>query len=121
MQEDIAANDKWLEETKQEYLAEEAMAKEIAEAAKAWKEKWPNYCQSCWGRGGFPVYNYPHAPDDYDPCEALPLNTCHRCGQAGLQPEDPEYNNPQEDAFIGPCSFCGWNMGKNIDDACPEM
>ena len=93
--------DSWISE-----LQDEAEAREIerweARAAvhnELWIKQWPNYCKACNGSGGKRIYNYPHAPDDFEFCTALDTQMCHRCGAAGLT-EDSE----------GPCTHCGWNF-----------
>lgn len=112
-------NDAWLAELAIQEEQERQAYAQMQQATTEWKTKYPNYCTNCGGWGGFVTRNYPHAPDDFDPCEALPGNACHRCGELGLHPEDPEFSNPHEDCFIGPCSNCGWT-GTNLGDGCPE-
>lgn len=83
--------------------------------AEEWKAKWPNHCPECCGTGG-DVSAYDPSPSgvalspgymyDFDPCEAC-METCPRCGQ----PMDKEND--------APCPSCGWNWGKNPDDASP--
>jgi len=70
----------------------------VAKAAEEWGAKWPAHCKCCGGWGGAVQRNYPHAPDDFDPCTGIPDGMCHRCGAYGLT-DDSE----------GPCNKCGWN------------
>jgi len=75
------------------------------EAAKSWRDLWPNHCKHCGGWGGAIYPDTRHEPGGFDICEALPAEKCHRCGQDGLN-EDSE----------GPCTVCGWNY----DDGEPQ-
>ena len=47
-----------------------------------------------------------YEPPDDEPCEALEIGVCHRCGKPGLDAETGE----------GPCKYCGWDY----DDGLPE-
>ena len=79
----------------------------IAQEQDKWKKECPNYCKVCWGWGGRVARNYPHAPDDFDACEAIEDYTvCHRCGKNGMT-ED----------FEGPCKYCNWDC----DDGVPYV
>jgi hypothetical protein len=81
----------------------------VEDAQAAWEKRWPRHCKDCRGTGGTFIRNYPHAPDDFEPCEALPkLQTCHRCAKDGLD-EDGD----------GPCKQCGWDYGRGEGDAMP--
>lgn len=92
--------------------AERAAREDNLRDSLAWQTKWPNHCKACRGWGGRIVHNYPHSPDDFEPCEALdarsylydddPTNhisysICHRCDMPG---------KPYEG---GICEFCRHN------------
>ena len=87
----------------------------VIQAAKEWKERWPNHCTECggWGLHFYPgKYSGPPEncyPDEQEPCSALPDDVCHRCGEAQAIVEDPTTG------VIAPCRFCGWHC----DDGCP--
>ena len=75
---------------------------ELAAISSVWNTKWKHHCTGCGGWGGWTFFqrHAPELPEErlFDPCEALPANTCHRCGQDGLTGDGE-----------GPCSRCGWN------------
>jgi hypothetical protein len=84
-----------------------------AHAAKInveWAAKWPNHCQACGGgthwlsqlhRYGASLAIEYHT----EICDALPPEVCHRCGQAGIDPDD---------RGTGECRFCGWYLNDGL-------
>lgn len=83
------------------------------EEIRAWEEKWPNHCKTCNGAGGFVSHNYPHEPDDYEPCidcTNAEEPHCARC--TAINPQWIE----GEDT---PCTACGWDWSKGKDDEIP--
>lgn len=110
--------DKQLEEQYEAWLREEAENQRIDSENSAkiharneeWIKQWPNYCTHCKGWGMFVSsqsvpYGMGSASFDVtDPCEALPVNTCHRCGAAdGL-----------DDDGNGPCKHCNWSCDDGL-------
>ena len=89
------------------------------EASRAeWAGRWPRYCRTCEGWGGF-ASSYDPSPSgvalssgslpDWDECEACTAKgICGRCGAPN--PVD------EETLEVSPCSSCGWNT----DDGMPE-
>lgn len=79
--------------------------------ASEWAQRWPRHCRACGGWGGVEyVERVPYGMGSagmpaFDPCEALELTVCHRCGEHGMD----EFGG-------GPCQACGWNF----DDGLPE-
>lgn len=85
------------------------MQKKCDEHNAEWVKKWPNYCKTCKGWGGF-GYTQSHGPglneQMFDVCDAPEKSeTCHRCGQDGL---DADAN--------GPCKHCGWNFDDGLQE-----
>lgn|SRR5574337_107121 len=82
-------------------VAERDMAAKLAEAQDEWHRRWPNACKACKGWGLF-VFYQSHgrgmSEQMTDPCDALPENTCHRCGAL----------NATNDETGSPCLVCGW-------------
>lgn len=88
-------------------LANESIARD------EWRRRWPKACPACRGWGaGAPTYEshgFRFGPKETvpgDPCEALPEDTCHRCGHSGPgdegEPALGSLTNP-------PCPACGWD------------
>lgn len=108
-------NDADLDKALAESQALDAVYAEIAAKvqvqADAWAARWPHHCPQCQGWGGSSYtemhgFNYGSGETLFDPCDHLPIEVCHRCGQAGMT----------EDDGAGPCSYCGWNY----DDGMPQ-
>ena len=80
---------------------------------KDWKEKWPNYCRECSGRGVFDYCDYGDYWNppvyDFDPCDTC-LGTCPRCATKWEDPCDC----PKD------CWACGFNYLRPYDDGMPE-
>ena len=73
-------------------------------------QRYPDFCQYCWGTG---VREYPAtrmAPPDSDDCGHCAAHLrCPICGHESLKGGK---ENPVEDDMEqgnGPCSICGWN------------
>lgn len=95
------------------------------EQIQQWASKWPDHCPKCGGAGDF-VSSYDPSPHgvalsagciyDFDPCtECETRNACPRCNRFR-----PDY----DECFFEddrPCENCGWNWGKNSDDAMPYL
>jgi hypothetical protein len=102
----------WPNEEESEQLAaqceDEQQAYEVlARQAREWVVQWPNYCKACSGYGEFYYPGNRWQPPTSDPCEALPEDSCHRCGKPNAVVVD--------DACIyQPCKFCGWTPGQGI-------
>ena len=61
-----------------------AMADAAELASAKWRTKWPGHCRACSGWGGVAFAATYHQPADYEPCEALGPEFCHRCGYEGF-------------------------------------
>lgn len=77
-----------------------------------WVAKYPNYCQSCYGVGGFHFPSTQWEPDSYDICKCHEDLKCSRC--ATPMPEEIFENDKK------PFPCCGWFWGKNFDDFYPS-
>lgn len=84
-------------------------------ARLVWQTKYPNYCRSCEGVGGFdiPMHVYRDGsadPPDFDICSCVEEGRCPRCGADDLDTED------------GPtaCAACGWYWGEGAEDVAPH-
>jgi len=93
------------------FQAFEDYCAEIAVENKAWRERWPNHCQTCEGAGGFHHPGNRETPPDFDICE---------CSEAGKCPRCMELAWPGDDIDDVPCPHCGWNWCKGKDDAAPQ-
>ncbi len=71
-----------------------------------WRISWPAYCRECNATGGEAYGGGIDEPPDFEHCDALPWEFCHRCGRDGLTVDGE-----------GPCTHCGWNF----DDALPML
>jgi len=96
----------------EEQAAFEAWADEVDAANKAWKERWPNHCTNCEGRGGFHVPATRWEPEDYDLCVCAEAGNCPRCGTVAWAVDNEDET---------PCPTCHWNWGKGKDDAAPQI
>jgi hypothetical protein len=99
---------------------------QMLEAQDEYARKWPNYCRTCSGVGGFHstydpspagVSLAPGTMDDFDPCtQCVDEGICPRCGKKVWNVDEDE---------IGVCSNCGWDamnpdaMPQGYDDMCP--
>jgi len=99
---------------------------EYAEGVKkeqdAWRAKWPCHCEACGGWCGHAFGGDYHNPPDFDPCEALAPEWCHRCGYEG-------FDEDHEGLLVVPDNrkyyrltkrVCFW-CHHNDDDGIPEM
>lgn len=87
--------------------------------AADWRRRWPSHCRACRGWGGS-SHEESHGfrgggtETIFEVCDALPEDTCHRCGHSGPgdegQPALGSETNP-------PCPACGWDYddGEPID------
>ena len=93
-------------------------------------DRWPDHCQDCHGWGGV-VGSGPslrpsslQAKDAMECGVCLAHNKCPRCGKP-IQPMPPEPMSA--DTLVEyllndhPCQHCGWNWGKDTDDAPPPI
>ncbi len=76
----------------------------------AFTDKYPGLCGDCGGQGGKHWGGTYWEPPSFDECDACVCQgKCARCGEEGLNPDGED----------DPCTFCGWNWGKNPDDIAP--
>jgi len=58
--------------------------KECTKRIKEFTNKYPNYCKTCGGWGGFVEYNYPNEPDEFIECSnciGAENPKCALCGE----------------------------------------
>lgn len=102
----------WCDETESKIKALNEIAHQVTVENNKWTEKWPNYCRDCGGWGGFTipgVYSGPPErcyPEDFDLCNALPEDRCHRCSG--------ELQAQKDGVQPGPCKTCGWNFDDGL-------
>jgi hypothetical protein len=99
-----------LDEAEQLERIDREFAEYAAKVNAEWSARWPAHCQACGGWGGnWFGQSHPYGAGSameylFDPCDALPHETCHRCGLAGL---DPESDHSQ-------CRYCGWHLNDGV-------
>lgn len=77
-----------------------------------YKQKWPNYCKSCYGAGGsyFPGSYY--SPPDFNECEdCIDKGKCPRCGAETFKLIERE--NQATDDIPQICSSCQFDLTTN--------
>ena len=80
------------------------------EEIEKYVKKWPNYCSSCHGAGGFYSPGSYWQPPDFDICDnCVGKGKCPRCGAESFVSEDSD---------IQICSSCQFDLNK--DQGMPE-
>lgn len=92
--------------------------RQYEEAVAEYKERWPNYCRECNGLGGH-LDTYDPSPSGValSPGYMTDFATCNACIEEGMCPRCGEQISDRD---TEPCPNCGWNWGKNPNDALPE-
>jgi hypothetical protein len=100
-----------LAEAEQLDRIEHEFAEFAAKKNAEWTAQWPNHCKYCGGWGGFWFdQSHPYGAAlaieyQFDLCDALAPEVCHRCGEAGIDPDD---------RGTGQCLRCGWYLNDGV-------
>lgn len=105
-----------LDEMPLDVLADQ-LYEQMREASEAWRAKWPSHCQHCGGWGGFVFPATYHQPEDFDVCEALGPEFCHRCGYEGF---NSDHDAIEENCYSYGRATCWW-CGHSDADGDPAV